>query len=213
MRQRWSTILVLWVCLLPLHQWLTGNALGAGGEGTVVGTVTLDGRGTADVVVSIKGLSGEALKARLPSDKSKPAMVEQRAGKFIPRISAVLSGTLVNFPNNDKSWHNVYSASETKQFDLGLYPPGESRGVTFDKAGLVRVLCNVHPQMEAFVVVNDDPYFVVPNSRGLFRIPSLPLGEYRLEVWHPDVGVKTEVFRIVRTGEVKTVNVSLKKIR
>lgn len=210
MRQQWFTILVLWVCLLP---WATGNAQGAEGEGTVVGTVTLDGRVTADVVVSIKGLSGEALKARLPSDKPKPVIVDQGAKKFIPRISAILVGTLVNFPNNDKTWHNVYSASETKQFDLGLYPPGESRGVTFDKAGVVRVLCNVHPQMEAFVVVKEDPYFVVPNSRGIFRIPSLPLGEYGLEVWHPEVGSKTKLFKIVRTGEVRTINVSLKKIR
>ncbi len=210
MRDDWRWALALWALLLPA---VVFGAKGAGAHGTVTGTVTLNGRETSDVVVSIKGSAGEVPSFQLAGGKSKTAMVDQRGIKFLPRVSAVLVGTLVNFPNNDKSWHNVYSASSSKPFDLGLYPPGESRGVTFDKTGVVRILCNVHPDMEAYVVVKEHPYFAVPNERGVYRIPSLPLGEYRLEIWHPEVGTKEKVFKIVREGEVPTIDVKLKKMR
>jgi plastocyanin len=206
MSKRWLGILVTWIGLLP------GPALaaeGMSGAGTVTGTVTLDGRATSDVVVSVTGAEREMLKAERVESQPERATVDQRGMNFIPRVSAVRAGTLVSFPNSDKTWHNVYSASETKSFDLGLYPPGESRGVTMDKPGVVRILCNVHPTMEAFVIVLDHPFFAVPNERGVYRIPSLPVGEYRLEVWHPVAGAKRELFKISRAGEVRVMDVGL----
>ncbi|HEX9880420.1 MAG TPA: hypothetical protein VGB25_09525 [Candidatus Binatia bacterium] len=210
MSKRWLGILATWIWLLP------GPALGADavmGTGIVTGTVTLEGRATSDAVVSVTGPKGENLKAGPAAMEPARATVEQRGMKFIPRVSAVRVGTLVSFPNDDKTWHNVYSASETKSFDLGLFPPGESRGVTMDKAGVVRILCNVHPTMEAYVVVMNHPFFAVPNERAVYRIPSLPVGEYRLEVWHPEAGTRTELFKIARPGEVRVMDVDLSRSR
>lgn len=137
--------------------------------------------------------------------------MDQRNLKFIPRVLPVLVGTTVEFPNNDKTWHNVYSKSEAKEFDLGLYPAGETRSVTFDKPGVVRILCNVHPNMEAYVVVKDRPYFTTPDPRGNYTLDRVPLGQRRLEIWHPEFGTRLVPFNLVREGEVLSVNVDLKK--
>ena len=99
-------------------------------------------------------------------------MVDQREIKFIPRVLPVLAGTTVSFPNNDTTWHNVYSKADAKEFDLGLYPAGETRSVTFDKPGIVRILCNVHPNMEAFIVVMEHRYFSTLDKRDLVGVVS-----------------------------------------
>ncbi len=126
------SFLTLFVLLLP------GIALGAEGmgkTGIVKGTITLDGRPTSDGVVSIEGLPGRYLKSQISNTKPKAELMDQQGMKFIPKVLPVLVGTPVNFPNNDNTWHNVFSPSEAKKFDLGLYPPSESRSVTFDKPG------------------------------------------------------------------------------
>ncbi len=195
----------LFVLLLP------GIALGAeamGKTGIVKGTITLDGRPTSEVVVSIEGLTKEYLLSHV--SKAEPKLMDQREMKFIPKVLAVPVGTPVNFPNNDNTWHNVFSPSEAKKFDLGLYPPGEKRSVTFNMAGVVRILCNVHPNMEGHIVVKEHPYFTVPNLQGSYRIDAVPMGKYRLEVWHPDVGTTVGPFNMVREGEVLSIDVDLK---
>jgi len=166
---------------------------------------------TSEVVVSIEGLTKEYLLSHV--SKAEPKLMDQREMKFIPRVLAVPVGTPVNFPNNDNTWHNVFSPSEANKFDLGLYPPGEKRSVTFNKAGVIRILCNVHPNMEGYIVVKEHPFFTVPNTRGNYRIDTIPIGKYRLEVWHPDVGTKVETFNMVREGEVLTIDVDLKRMR
>jgi len=143
--------------------------------------------------------------------ETKRALVDQREMKFIPRVSAVLVGTTVDFPNNDKVWHNVFSTSEAKKFDLGLYPSGQSRSVTFDKAGVVRILCNVHPSMEAYVVVKSHSYFTVADARGNYTLSDVPLGKYRVEVWHPELGARVVPFELVREGEVLALDFDLRK--
>jgi hypothetical protein len=138
-------------------------------------------------------------------------MIDQRDMKFVPRVLPVAVGTTVEFPNNDKTFHNVFSTSEAKKFDLGLYPSGESRSMTFDKPGVVKILCNVHPNMEAYVIVKEHPYFAVVDARGNYRINGVPLGNYRVEVWHPEFGVRSASFRLVREGEVLAIDVDMKK--
>ncbi len=200
--------LALFLLLLP------GIAPGdevMGKPGFVKGTITLDGRPTSEVVVSIDGLTKEYFLSHV--SKAEPKPMDQREMKFIPKVLAVPVGTPVNFPNNDNTWHNVFSPSEANKFDLGLYPPGEKRSVTFNKAGVVSILCNVHPNMEAHIVVKEHPFFTVPNTRGSYQIDAVPLGKYRLEVWHPDVGTKVEPFNMVREGEVLTIDVDLKGMR
>ncbi len=199
------SLLALFVLLL------SGIALGAEGMGKigiVKGTITLDGRPTSDVVVSIEGLSKEYLRSYV--SKAEPKLMDQKGMKFIPKVLPVLVGTPVEFPNHDNTWHNVFSPSETNKFDLGLYPPGEKRSVTLNKAGVVRILCNVHPNMEAHIVVKEHSLFTAPNRRGSYRIDAVPMGKYRLEVWHPDVGTKVEPFNMVRKGEVLSIDVDLK---
>ena len=93
--------------------------------------------------------------------------MDQNEMKFSPYVLPVVVGTTVDFPNNDTQWHNVYSKGGAKDFDLGLYPPGKSRSVTFDKPGIVQVLCNAHPNMEAFIVVNEVPIFRAPTKEAI----------------------------------------------
>ena len=76
---------------------------------------------------------------------------------------------------------------------------------------MVRIMCNVHPNMEAHIVVKEHPFFTVPNTQGNYRIPALPLGKYTLEVWHPELGTKVEHFNMVRDGEVLAIDVDLKE--
>jgi plastocyanin len=180
-------------------------------SGIVKGTISISGKPTADVVVSIEGVAPEAARAQISAAKPSKAKIDQREMKFIPTVTPVLVGTAVDFPNNDKSWHNVYSKSDAKTFDLGLYAPGKSRSVTFDKPGVVRILCNVHPNMEAFVVVKEHPYFAAPDKSGNYRLNNIPMGKYRVQVWHPQLGTREAGVEIVRDGEVVDINFDLKK--
>jgi plastocyanin len=204
------------------YRWLVTVALcvlaaGARGEAATVresiikGTITIAGKPTADVVVSIEGVAPQAARARAALLKSKKTLMDQREMKFIPYVLPVLAGTTVDFPNNDKIWHNAYSKSAAREFDLGLYPPGKSRSVTFDKAGEVRILCNVHPQMEAFIVVKDHPFFSAADKRGQFRVDGVPLGKFRIQVWHPQLGTTEAGVELVREGEIVDINFDLKK--
>lgn len=180
--------------------------------GIVKGTITIGGKPAPDAVVSLEGIPREVGKGD-PKPVAKRAVIDQRELKFIPRVLPVLAGTTVDFPNNDKTFHNVFSASEAKKFDLGLYPSGEKRSVTFDKPGVVKILCNVHPNMEAYVVVKEHPFFSAADKKGNYQIHAVPLGKYRLEVWHPDHGTRTVPFELIRKGEVLALDMDLKKQR
>jgi plastocyanin len=179
--------------------------------GIIKGTITVAGKPTSDVVVSVEGIAPDIVKARIAALKKQKAEMDQRDMKFIPHVLPVLVGTTVDFQNNDKNWHNVYSQSDAKVFDLGLYAPGKSRSTTFDKAGVVRILCNVHPNMEAFIVVENHPYFASADQRGNYRLNGVPLGKYRLRVWHPQLGTTETGIELVREGEVLDINFDLKK--
>jgi plastocyanin len=178
--------------------------------GIVKGTITIAGRPSADVVVSVEGVPQEQNKTQLSGGKVK-AVMEQKDLKFIPRVLAVLVQTTVEFPNHDKTFHNVFSNSEAKKFDLGLYPSGKSRSVTFDKPGVVKILCNAHPNMEAYIVVKNHRYFSVADARGNYTLSGVPLGKYRVEVWHPELGTRQASVELVSEGEVLDINFDLKK--
>ena len=200
--------LIAMVCFFPAILLAAGDEAATG---IIKGTVTIEGNPTQDVVVSVVGLSREQAKALLSAMKTKKAVLDQRAMKFSPYVLPVVFGSTVEFPNNDTVWHNVYSKGGAKDFDLGLYPPGKSRSVTFDQPGIVKVLCNAHPSMEAFIVVNESPYFSGADSRGNYRLDRLPLGRYRIQVWHPQLGTSEAGAELVRGGEVLDLNFDLKK--
>lgn len=111
------------------------------------------------------------------------ARMDQRNEEFIPHVLAVTVGTIVDFPNDDTKFHNVFSLSRVKTFDLGRYPLGHSKSVTFDKSGIVPISCDIHTHMSAYVLVFNHPYFAVADEDGRYAIPNVPPGAYTLKVW------------------------------
>ena len=150
---------------------------GAAVERQVRGVVLAGGRPAANVVVWF-----ESPHAQRPSD-AEPVVLDQRNLRFSPQVVAVRVGTAVVFPNNDRVFHNVFSFHHGKVFDLGLYPVGDSKVVRFDKPGLSRIFCNIHPNMAAYVVAVDSPYFAVTDAEGEFVVTSVPAGRYRYHAW------------------------------
>ena len=187
------------------------RAADASGFGIVKGTITVGGKPAPDAVVSIEGLSQDQIKAQMAHTKPQKRIIDQRNLKFIPTVVAIMAGETVDFPNNDKTWHNVYSKGGANDFDLGLYASGKTRSKKFDKPGVSRILCNAHPNMEAFVVVKDHPFFSTTDSRGNYEIKNVPLGKVRVEIWYPNLEVRSDNIEIVREGEVFALSVDLKK--
>jgi plastocyanin len=109
--------------------------------------------------------------------------MQQINQEFVPRVLPILVGTTVDFPNMDPVFHNVFSYSKTKKFDLGRYAKGHSKSVTFDKPGIVKVFCEIHSSMLAHIIVLEQPYFTVTEPEGSFRIFDVPPGEYELHIW------------------------------
>jgi plastocyanin len=114
------------------------------------------------------------------------ARMDQRHEEFIPHVLAVTVGTIVDFPNDDTKFHNVFSLSRVKTFDLGRYPVGHSKSVQFDKAGIVPISCDIHTHMSAYVLVFNHPYFAVADEDGRYAIANVPPGSYTLKVWSED---------------------------
>ena len=112
------------------------------------------------------------------------AVMDQRNETFVPHVLAVLAGTVVDFPNSDTTFHNVFSLSKTKRFDLGRYAVGRSKSVRFDRPGVVRVFCDIHSHMNAFVLVFSHPFFDLTDTDGRFRIDQVPAGTYTVIGWY-----------------------------
>lgn len=129
--------------------------------------------------------AAESALATHPAPRPKLAQKDQC---FMPRVVTVAQGSAVDFPNLDPIYHNVFSVSTTRRFDLGKYPKGQSRSVTFQKAGVVNVYCDIHSDMAAFVIVTPNRAATQPSADGEWTLPDLPPGRYVLHVWHPDFG-------------------------
>ena len=129
---------------------------------------------------SVVYLTGEHLPPINPPD-SMPVMA-QKDKMFVPSVLAVGVGYTVGFPNLDPFFHNVFSYSKTRQFDLGRYPKGETETVTFDKPGIVKVFCEIHFSMRAYVHVLETPYFATSDEKGNFSIKNVEPGAYTLNV-------------------------------
>jgi plastocyanin len=110
--------------------------------------------------------------------------INQRNKEFVPRVVIATPGQQIDFPNNDPFQHNVFSNSEVKRFDMGIFQSGESRAITVGHTGIISVYCNIHPEMEAFIVVIRSQFFCLSNERGEVQIRNVPPGYYRLKVWH-----------------------------
>ncbi len=128
-------------------------------------------------------VSAEPVGARTAPASSAHATMLQKDKTFRPHILPVETGTTVDFPNADPIFHNAFSSYDGRVFDVGLYPPGESRSVRMTRPGIVRVFCNIHSTMSAIILVVNTPYFVKTAMTGSFDL-NLPPGEYDLSVFH-----------------------------
>lgn len=138
----------------------------------------------------------------------KGPVIDQRDHKFIPHVSVVTVGTKVDFPNNDTVFHNVFTEYHAARFDLGMYPRGKTKSQTFDRTGVAVLMCTVHPEMSAYVVVVDTPYYAIADKKGRFSIPDVPPGRYRAQVWHEGGEKATED---VTVGDGATISLKTKR--
>lgn len=150
--------------------------------GSLKGMVTAVGaRSAADALVYVETIPGQTF-----NPPAEHVQIDQKDMEFVPHLQPVLAGTTVDFLNSDPFLHNVFSPEKcAERFNLGSWPQGQIRSYTFKQPCAATLLCNVHPEMEAFVVVVPTPYFAVTDKTGAYSIEDLPDGTYTVKAWHP----------------------------
>jgi plastocyanin len=138
----------------------------------------------SNVVVWLTPLGTSASAPTTSEPARLPPVLIQRNKTFEPHVLVVEVGTVVQFPNKDPFFHNIFSLFDGKRFDLGLYEAGTTRSVRFDRPGVSYLFCNIHAEMSAVVVVVETPYFAMSNRSGIVAIPEVPDGRYQLHVWY-----------------------------
>ena len=140
------------------------------------------------------------LGSNFPAQKPVTVII-QKDGTFKPHVLPVLIGTTVEWPNHDEIYHNVFSMSEPKPFDLGIYKSKEIKRVTFDRPGRVDVFCSIHTRMNCVVLVLENPFFSATDQRGAFKINNVPAGTYPLRAWHERLPGQTKNVTVTDQGE------------
>ena len=141
-------------------------------------------------------------------EESRPRL-DQRNETFVPHVLPIVAGTTVDFPNNDRTYHNVFSLSKTKTFDLGRYAAGRSKSVRFDKPGIVRVFCDIHSHMSAFILVFAHRYFALADEDGTYRLENVPPGTYNVVAWNESAPLESRRVVVPEAGGDVEVNFSL----
>lgn len=144
-----------------------------------------------------------------PPANSKPMQVvmkreiTQKDAMFSPHVLPIRVGTTVEWPNMDLIFHNVFSISENKEFDLGLYKKPDVRTVTFDRPGRVDVFCSIHSSMNCIILVLENPYFAAVDGKGKYTIRNVPAGTYRLKAWHERLPAQRKEIVVTENGELR----------
>jgi plastocyanin len=138
----------------------------------------------------------------------KPAQVitsrvQQKDAMFSPHVLPIVVGTTVEWPNNDKIFHNVFSSSDACNFDLDLYKDPVVKSVRFEKPGRVDVFCSIHTRMSCIVLVLENPYFASTNEKGAYRILNVPPGTYKLKAWHAWLPAQIKTVTVPEIGDMK----------
>jgi plastocyanin len=188
----------------------SGEARGKPQPGAVRGKVNVLVKGKAKVDRSGVVVYLENVPGRPPPPKDH-AVIRQREKQFMPPLSVVVRGTTVDFPNEDKIFHNVFSVSRPARFDLGLYKSGTVKSVEMKRPGTVDVYCNIHPEMVAKVKVLDNAYYTITGVSGEFRIDNVPAGEYPIVAWLP-TGDEARGRVTVRPGEAAEVALEVSEV-
>ena len=175
--------------------------------GTITGTVKCKRvRHPQDVVVYIEEVNGNDYPA-----PEETGVLDQLNLTFVPHVIVVQKGTKIDFPNSDSVRHNLYSPPDCcKQFNLGTYDVGVIKTVEFDHVCAVPLLCNVHAEMSAYVLVLENPYFSVTEKDGVFKIENVPPGTYKVSAWHEKLRTVTKEVT-VEAGKAANVDYNLKK--
>lgn len=139
----------------------------------------------------------------------KTPVLTQKNAEFIPKVLPILKGTTINIKNEDKIYHNVFSLSDPKSFNIGRRPQGETVPQTFNKSGVVRVFCDIHSHMSAFIIILENPFYSIGDKNGNYEIKEVPPGKYKLNVWHDSIEFNPIELNI-NSGDIKTINIELK---
>jgi plastocyanin len=179
-----ATVCCLWLLIIC-------GGLARAQEVTVTADVALvnggkrsKARGANNVVLWLTPV-GSAPPSAFPSARS-PLRLVQKNKSFEPHVLVVPVGSVVEFPNRDPFFHNVFSLFEGKRFDLGLYEAGTTRNVVFDKPGISYIFCNIHSEMSAVVIAVSSPYYGISDQHGRVTIPRVPPGRYTLRIWYEE---------------------------
>jgi plastocyanin len=139
-------------------------------------------------------------------DQSPPAPANARATirqsdlAIVPHLTVVQAGTRIDFPNQDEIFHNIFSLSQPHPFNLGRYPPGESRSERFSEPGVIRMFCDIHSDMSGVILVVGTPFFARPDESGRFQLTGVPEGRHRLVAWHESAGADTTTVVVTSSG-------------
>lgn len=180
-------------------------AQSVGPEATISGKVICRGvRDCSGAVVFIENLAGKSFKP------ASDAVMDQVNLTFNPHVLPVVVGTRVTFPNSDEVRHNVFSPSPVKRFNLGTYPKGVVKHLVFEKPGIVELLCNVHAEMSAYIVVTETPYWAMVSKDGSYVLRNVPAGSYVIRAWREEL--KEQRQQVTVSGETsQTINFELRR--
>jgi plastocyanin len=210
----WVSILICLVFTFDVPTDSSSESTNSGKNyGRISGTVTVLGKKFMGGFKEKNDMSGAIVYLigfKDESPKEVPTLVQENKS-FHPTVLPIVAGQTVSFPNHDNIYHNVFSVSPIKSFDLGQYKSSDPpKNITFDKPGLVPVFCNIHPQMISFVVVLENSAFAETGKDGKFTIPNVPPGKYTINAWKPKaqrVSAEIEVL----PGQESVANLELKE--
>ena len=210
---------------------LAVSVCGVAGAGTITGTVRAEGKAAADTGAAADGayanrkykfaekvdysamrdfvvyIEGPGGTNNVPSTNVvsvATTRVAQHDALFTPHVLPVMVGTTVEWPNQDTIFHNVFSMSDAKEFDLGLYKGNPTnKCVTFDRPGRVDVFCSIHENMHCIVLVLENPYFASTDENGNYKISGIPPGTYKLKAWQERLPADEREITVPADGVVK----------
>src|SRR6516225_5504939 len=164
---------------------------------------TIEGKASSgNSVVYVDTIAGKTFPA-----PSQDPVIDQKGLKSNPAVLVVQVGTTVDFQNDDSVQHNVFwpsvGGNKKEGHNMGTWPKGDKRSFKFDQAGVVPLLCNVHPEMSGYVVVSPTPYFAETDASGNFKIENVPDGKYNVVAWHEGMKTQTKPVDVAGTGKVE----------
>jgi plastocyanin len=148
-----------------------------------------------------------ALQSSPPAGPSP--VIDQRQLTIVPHVTPIVVGTTVEFLNSDNVYHNIFSLSRTRRFNLGRYPKGQRRSVTFDRTGVVEIFCDIHSEMNGVILVLPNPYFTRVNPDGSYHLRDVPEGTFVVKVWREKSGGLIETATVIDINDVGVVNFEL----